>query len=254
MANVYKPSRAKIIRPAATRWIRIIEYANPEQILPPLMHEFFLELGYSSMYPNFKNLRIGAVHPFALLLFQEVMGVTKLDLSVFPSITISDSSDAEVYSELSRGYENYQLSAEHLAKIAGSASSGKLILSDENLLRLETAVAGGATINASKVSYRSNHNIDINIWSENKDLTSLIYDMVKHFIMGNINRLRIEGMDIQSPIGGRRSGDINVEFGRLLYGANVTVSAVIDTANMWVDVPIGEIATIITDPDYSVTS
>jgi len=253
MGSIYKPSRAKIIRPAATRKIRLIQYANPEQILPPLMQEFFIELGYSSMYPNFKHLRVGAVHPFALLLFQDSLG-QKLDLSIFPSITISDSSDTEVYSELGRGFENYQLTAEMLAYIVGSINAGKIIISDANLTRLQTAVADGSTINCSKVNYHSNHNIDINIWSENKDLTSLLYDMVKHFIMGNINRLRLEGIDIQNPIGGRRSGDINVEFGRLLYGANVTVSAVIDTANMWVDIPIGEIVTINPDPDYSVTS
>lgn len=249
MASQHKSSNAEIRRPAATQLIRIVEYTNPEKVFPKYLQQYFLEIGFSSLYPNFKNLRIGAVHPFALLLFQDVNG-QKLDTGVFPSITVSDTSDTEIDDELGRGYNEFQIDSSGLAKILGAVDQGKLILSDENRTRLEAAVADGATVKAVKHNYRSGHNIDLNIWSENKDLTSLIYDLVKHWVIGNIQMLHDEGIDVVNTVSGRRSGDINVEFGRILYGANVTVPATIETANLLIDLPYGAIQTINNDSIY----
>jgi hypothetical protein len=229
-----------------------MEYANPEIIIPRMLQDYFQEVGFSSLYPNFKTLRIGAVHPFALLLFQESLG-QQLDISVFPSITVADSSDTEVFSELGRGYENYMVDSEQLTAMLGQAEAGNLIISDDNISRIKTIIAAGGSISGTKTSYRSQHSVDLNIWSDNKDITSIVYDFVKHFIIGNIQRLHNEvGLDIQNPISGRRSGDINVEFGHILYGANITLSLTIDTASMILDVPVQEVVTILEDPTYHV--
>lgn len=249
MANQYKASSAEIRRPPDTQLIKIIEYANPELILPKMIQQFFLEIGFADLYPHFKTIRIGAVHPFALLLFQDVQG-QQLDLSVFPSITVSDSSDSEVFDDLSRGFQSYQLNQEQLAKLLGSVDSGDLIMSSTNRARLESAVQGGATVNATTRDFRANHNIDLNIWSENKDLTSILFDMVKHFVISNTDKLHASGIDVFEGVSGRRSGDINVEFGRILYGANVQMRAVIHTTSMTIDLPYTDIKYITPRGDY----
>jgi hypothetical protein len=166
---------------------------------------------------------------------------------------VSDTSDSETDDLLARGQENYQLNAEMLATILGAVQTGALLLSDENKATLQTATANGGTVNAVKINHRATHSIDLNIWSENKDLTSLIYDLVKQFIMGNLYALLQQGLTIHGSISGRRSGDINLEFGQLLYGANIVVPAVIDTATMVIDTPVGAINHIVPEPTYHET-
>lgn len=251
MAQIFSTTGAQVLRPDENIPIRVVEYANPEVILPTMIQEYLLEVGFSNLYPNFKHINIGAVHPFAVLLLQTVNG-TQLDLSVFPSITISDSSDSEVHSELGRGFENAMYTPSDLAQLLGQVTAGNLIMSDENVVRVQAEIDAGTSIMYTKTAYKAQHSVDMNIWTENKDLTSMVYDLLKHFIMGNIAELHSYGYDMNNPISGRRSGDINVEFGRLLYGANITMSVTIDTASMVLDLPFGEIATITPDPTFYV--
>lgn len=247
MPDIKTTSQAQIRRAL----VRVVEYANPELILPPLLREYFLEVGYSEMYPNFKGVRIGTVHPFALLLFQEVLG-QRLDLNVFPSVTVSDTSDTEVFDTLGRDIEDVVFNEEQITQMLGYVDSGQLLLADSGKTALLDAVAGGNVVTGRKVGYRVNHNVDLNIWSDNKDITSLVYDLVKHFIISNIAKLHEEGLDAQSAIVGRRSGDINVEFGSLLYGANITVPITIHTSSTLFDVEYGVIAEVdtVTEPTY----
>jgi hypothetical protein len=117
-----------------------------------------------------------------------------------------------------------------------------VITSASNMTRMKSATAGGKKINGVKHMFRANHNIDINIWGDNKDMVSLIFDLIKHFVISSIDTLHELGIDVNGSLSGRRSGDVNVEFGKLLYGANVTIPTVIQTTSMVVDLPIEEIA------------
>ena len=254
MGEIFKGSQATIVHPAATRTIRISEYINPELIFPDLLQGYFLEVGFSSMYPNFSTLRIGAVHPFALLLYQTIKG-QELSVNLFPSITVSDSSDTEVSDTLAREENQFTMGAAEVSTLIVYRDEGRILMSDDAVTRLGTATADDGRVVGHKKDIRSRHSIDFNIWSDNKDMTSLIYDLVKHFVVSEILTLHNEyGIDVIDPINGRRSGDINVEFGKLLYGANITVSATINLANMIVDLPEEEIATINQDPTFQVIS
>jgi hypothetical protein len=250
--NIYKASGATIVRGSASRYIRLIGYVNPEIIFPSMIQEYFTETGYSQMYPYFRTLRIGAVHPFAMLLFQEISGST-LDVNLFPSITIADTSDSETYDTLGRDRDDFMLGAEEVERLKYGVSTGSILTSDGNILMLENATKNGNKIYGTKSTYRSNHNIDMNIWGDNKDMISMIYDMLKHFIVAKRDTLREYGISIEGSVNGRRSGDINVEFGKLLYGANVTVPAIIETSSMVMDVSTEDIARINSTAEYSLT-
>ena len=250
--SIHKTSSAYVIKSAENSIIRVLEYLNPEVFWPQLLRAYFLEVGWSSMYPNFSTLRIGAVHPFALLLFQDVMG-QKLDLSIFPAITITDSNDSEVYDTLGRNVSMNMYDGADIAKIKAGKTSKQFLISDENMTKLETAVTGDEKIAGKRTSFRANHTVDLTIWSDNKDLTSILYDAVKQFILASMSLLHKSGFDIQNPVSGRRSGDINVEFGKLLYGASVTVPTVIDISTMEFDVSTEAIVNIATDPEYHTT-
>lgn len=240
MSNTIKVSGAQIIRPMETEIIQLVGYSNPEIILPNLIRDYFTRVGYMSMYPNFKTIRIGAIHPFAVLLYQEVSG-QQLDVSLFPSITIADTSDSENYQTLSRDIRETTFNESDVANLKYEVQKKTILTSDENIARLELATANGATVPCKIHSYRANHNIDLNIWGDNKDMVSLIYDLLKHCIISNINELHNLGIDVEGAVTGRRSGDINVEFGKLLYGANVTIPATITTHSMYVDITSNEV-------------
>lgn len=250
---IHKTSGAYITRPSATELIRLVGYANPEIILPGIIRKYFEEVGYMSMYPYFKSLRIGSIHPFAMLLYQETTG-QNLDVSLFPSITIADTSDAEVYDTLGREHEDIMLGASEVALLKAAVASGEILTSSQNIVRMEDVTKDGNKINGVMHTYNASHNIDLNIWGDNKDMVSLIYDLLKHCVLSNISKLHEQGIAIEAAMSGRRSGDINVEFGKLLYGANVTIPAVIKTKSMVIDLPVEEISAggIETTGNYSV--
>ena len=235
MSTAYKVSGATIKASSDMRTIRLVGYSNPEVIFPSLIRNYFLEIGFMEKYPYFKTLKIGSIHPFALLLAQEVAGA-KYDMSLFPSITIADTSDAEAQSVLARDRSEFMLTAKMVAEMKYEYNKGTILASAENIARLEAGTLNDSKLTAITKSYTANHNIDLNIWADNKDMVSIIYDILKHFIISNIEKLHREyNINIEESINGRRSGDINVDFGKLLYGSNITVPAKILTTSMEVN-------------------
>ncbi len=242
MSTLYKTSSATLVRGASNRIILIIDYMNPEIVWPQLLREYFLEVDYASLYPNFSTLRISAVHPFAVLLFQDVSG-QKLDTSVFPSITITDSTENEVFTTMGRGYAPFMLDGSNIVLLQAGKESGQMIISDTSLSRLQTAVADGGKVYGRKRSVHMKHTIDLSVWCDNKELTGILYDLLRQFAL-QTEKLHNLGFDIQDQISGRRSGDINVEFGKLLYGANISIPVIIETTMMEFDVSIDAIVNI----------
>jgi len=244
-------TNAKIIPSSSTKTIIIAEYVNPEAILPPLLQEYLAYIGFSDIYPNFGNVRVSAVHPFAVFLLATVLS-QKIDLGILPAITISDSTDGEDSSTLGREFVGGLLGSAEVASMKGYWVSKQLMTSAQNIARLEAATAGGAHVAFIKRSFNSKHSVDFNIWGDNKDVISALYDMVRLFLYNSIELIHDNGLALTGGITGRRSGDINIEFGRMLYGANITASVNILTSVMAVDIPTEIIDNIEVVPGYHV--
>jgi len=249
--QLYITSSANIIQSASARSIVIAEYVNPERILTPLLRDYLANLGFADIYPNFGNVRVSGVHPFAVFLLATVQG-TKIDLGILPAITISDSSDGEDAATMGRDYVGGTLGADDVARIKGFVQSGQLVTSASNIARLEAATQGGNRIVFTKRTMISKHNVDFNIWADNKDVTAILYDMVRLFLYNSIVLIGENGLSFLGGLTGRRSGDINLEFGRLLYGSNVTVPLSAPSSVMTVDIPIEIIDNIDVAPSYHV--
>ena len=253
--TTYKTSRA-YIRPAAAnqRFVRVLDSQNPEVVLSRLVREFFDEMGYSEMFPNFNNLRVGTVHPFAIMLAQDILEQPKT-ANLFPSITITDSNATEDSNILGDDREEVIFRAADMATLDGYRQAKEIHISDTAWAKMQAVVASIGYIVGTKRTFRTRSSIDFNIWSENKDITSFLFDMVTHFIVQKKSDIHTEySMDVGS-LSGRRTGDINLDFGMLLYGANVQVSAVLDHSAAVFDTSIGIITTIdtITRPDFHTT-
>jgi hypothetical protein len=210
-----------------TKLIQVVEYRNPEIILPKLIEWYFQELDLQNLHPNFPTIRVGNTHPFATLLYQDVYG-QQLDLSVFPSITLIDSSTSQTAMEVGNGNTNGVLNANDGSGLwqsfRAAIVSGQFLTSPANLALLDAAMLANDYVTFVSTRYITTSTIDCNIWTENKDLTSELYDICTHYFIDNKIALdRDQGLQILEGLSGRRSGDINLDFGKLLYGANITV-------------------------------
>jgi hypothetical protein len=245
-----RTSNAYVQKDSQLRTIRILDFENPEVLLAEKLRQFTVEVGYSEIMPHFQNLRIHTVHPFAMLLYQSSIG-ENLSMDMFPSVTVADSTDSQTEQTLGFEESNFALREPDIAHIRSLKDQQKVWIGDSNLNRLENAVSDGSEIMARSYRFQETHQIDFNIWAENKDVTSFLFDMVKAFIYQYRKQLYTEhGIALQGGIQGRRSGDINVDFERLLYGSNVTVTADIAYSTIEVDIPYGLIDGIVLDPHY----
>jgi hypothetical protein len=224
---------SSIVASGSTQNIQVVEVRNPEFILPPIISWYFKQLDLANLHPNFPTVRVGNTHPFAMLLYQEVQG-QDLDLSVFPSITVIDSSSSQIAMELGNGQTNGTLYNSGGASVLypvfrQGIVNGQFKTSMANVALLDAAMNSIGYVNYTSTRYVSQHNIDINIWAENKDFVSELFDLVSHFFIDNKIALHeSQGLQLIEAFNGRRSGDINLDFGKLLYGAVLTVPMMIE--------------------------
>jgi hypothetical protein len=235
MAQIFKSSRATVRTVDINqRYIYIVEAENPELPLAKALKEFLETVGYSSIFPNFNRVRVGTIHPFAILLAQEVLGENQ-NVNIFPSITIADTSlneDAEV---LADDYRAVVFSPKEIGVLDGFRQAGKVFVSDAGWQKIQDAINATGSVVGIVKRYHTGHSLDFNIWSENKEITSFLFDMVCHFVtQERVNVHNRDGLDL-TQISGRRSGDINLDFGKLLYGANVSVSMAMNHEAILID-------------------
>lgn len=243
MSKKFITTSAYIKAEPNTRLVYMVDSENPETALSTELRNFLGILGYSEIFPNFDNIRIGNVHPFAIMLAQEVLG-TDSNINQFPSITIADSSTDESESVLDDNYEVLQFDPEHIAGFNGYRDNKQIFVSDTGWDKVNEVVADKGYIIGYKRTFRTTHSMDFNIWTENKDVTGFLFDMVGQFIVQKKLDLHANyGIDL-GTISGRRSGDINLDFGMLLYGGNVTVRATMSHSSVLFDTSVSTIAEI----------
>jgi hypothetical protein len=254
MGSIYKTSQTSVITADPNqRYVYVLQAENPEEALVRYLRDFLKTVGFSSIFPNFNNIRIGSVHPFAILLAQDVLG-QKQSTNQFPSITIGDSSASEDAEVLGNDYRTFSMDAEEIVALGGYRDSGKIFCSDEGWTKIQEQVDSIGHIVGILRRYHTQHNMDFNIWSENKEVTSFLYDMVMHFITQRKADIHNElGYDFSS-VSGRRSGDINLDFGTMLYGANVSAQMSMDHEAILFDTGVVNISEIDTQslPEYFV--
>ncbi len=243
-------SRAEIVERAADKLIRIVEAENPETVLVTELRDYFDEVGFSNKFPNFARLNIGVVHPFIILLTGDLKGVAA-NFDVFPSVTVADSSMDETAETLARDQVFLAMGQEDIARLVGYVKSGELFISDTGIAILKAATMDGGTVVGRQMTHTTSHTFNFNIWTANRDVTSFLFDAVEGFLDAEVDNLHKKGIDIAGH-SGNRTGDINLDYGKILYGANVSASITIRSRTIVVNPRLGTIASIdtTTAPDY----
>ncbi len=226
------------------------EVHDPEVTVANALRDFLGKLGFSSLFPNFGSVRVTTVHPFAMFLFQQELG-KPIDESLLPSVTVQSSSDTEVVQMLAHEKTPIEITTSALTQLLAAVSAGSLFCSVEGIERLNTAIGGDVLLGEQK-SIQSDHQLNLNIWTDNKEMTGILYDIVRLFALNETDHLRDNGIDIIGQISGTRSGDINIEFGRLLFGANVVIPSRLKTSALEIKLhDIGRETDVEINPIYS---
>ncbi len=242
------------VGPSSSPNVVIYQYTNPEIVLTNLILEYLTKVGFNDLLPNYANVRVGAEHPFINFLYNDEQGLS-YDFNLLPSITLTDSSGDETLDTLSVGFENEIVDTAYVDALNGgtfnpSNNQGFLVTSTQNIARLKSATANGTILSGKKRWMTQRHIIEMSIWAEDKNVSSLLYDAVNTFTLDYMDQLHLLGIDF-AGISGKRSGDFNLDFGRLLYGSSVVMNAFVRVGVVEVDLETGVINSIKVNPTYT---
>ncbi len=225
--------------------ISVITYApDVESILVKELRTYILtEIRWGDIYENYQNIRISPIHPFAYLMDQAVNG-TKVPVDLFPSITVIEDTSSKTISLgiLKKNAKITQAELDHIV-----ANPDLYIISDTDFQALQTLITQKGYHYAEGCETTRNGNLSIEVWADNDELKSKIIDLVEAFFMG-IKRYEINeqyNVKIQEEtMQVNRSGNYNVDFGKLLFGGMIGINCDYPLAQYFVDSETGEIESI----------
>lgn len=237
--NLFLGSAAEVIKPGI---VKIITSKNPEEIFVEGLSAFIQDIGYSEVMPNFDTVNVGTVSPFAQMLYQEIQG-QKVSFEAFPAITIADIDQTESEMVLSDHVVDAVFDAASLAWLVAEKDAGRIFIADSNITKLEIATAGGNELSSVRRTATRQSTFVFSIWTQNKEVTSLLFDITGAFLLDKKIAMHEQDVDIFQA-SGSRSGDINMEFGAILYGASYRVDTRLHKTVMTIDADSGVVSDV----------
>ena len=219
--------------------VMIVGTRDSETNIVSLLRSYINTVGFSSKYPNFKGVNIGAVHPFILLMFADVMQQPQPQ-NVFPSVTVADTNFTETAETLANEFSYVNITAEVLAQLR---SDPEVFVSDEGVAKLDAAIAANGQVVGVMREFRHQHSMAFNIWADNRDVMGFLFDLVDGFFETEVQALHLKDIDVVSK-SGRKTGDVNMEYGRILYGSTISVDLTTTSRTIVANTEVVSIASI----------
>ena len=214
-------------------------------LLSSLQKHLVDEVHFEAIYANFGNVRVSAVHPFAILLEQQISGSTKR-INLFPSVTLIENiSNKNPALPLLIQYQDVVVAAAEVADITNNRD--KYIISDADLAALVALTEDEKTVNAKGTVTYIRGNFIAELWSENLKVKNRLFDVVRNFVLGVWRFTLLENYDIKlsETIEGERSGIYNYDFGKVLYGATLKFDADYSSIQYQVDTALADLTGVI---------
>jgi len=144
---------------------------------------------------------------------------------VFPSITVADASLGQEGETLSDEYREIAVDYEVALWIQSMQQQGTFFVSDTNMAAILAATVSGDSIVGIYHSTTKQHTINFSLWAANRDVTSLLFDLTLGCLLDQKATLKDEGVDSRE-VSGSRTGDINMDFGQMLYGSSASMPVI----------------------------
>lgn len=183
------------------------------------------EIDLAGKMPNFGDLRIGVIHPFAIATMQQAAGNQAPD-NLFPSLTVSRVEENKNEKNPMMQPNRKALTAETIDEYAATDARYRL-LSDDQVAKLKDAfqtLPANARLIVEEYVELEDFSLILTLWADNFDFKELLYDAAKFWVQTN-QQLFTNFNWINVGWTGDRDGLYNMDFGRLLYGASVTIRA-----------------------------
>ena len=221
----------------------ITSYPPIEDILLGKFRSYLYEdVRFAQLYPNFGNVNVSLVHPFAYLNDQKING-TQVPVELFPSVTIISNTDNQAV-EVPSFTESFQLTTEKLNLVKNDRDT--YIVSDQAVSDLETAIGAGDVFGQGGGT-RKRDEIALEVWAENIELKNKLYDLVMAFLTSPYRYELKSDHEIDiliHTINGTRGGNYNFEFGRILFGGMIQFNADYPIALYVIDAELGAFSAV----------
>lgn len=188
-----------------------------EELLRTAITGYFSDLRWSALYTNFPSINVSNDHPFERLLDGSE------DNTLFPAITIVSNTDGEI-PNASKGWETAELDDGDLDGFDNLSWH----VSDDALSDLRGALAEHKKVYGLSHSTVWRDSVSCEIWTENMQIKNDIYSLLLGYFTGPTIMEFKQATGVVIPtntVKGQRSGYYNYDFGRVLYGARISLEA-----------------------------
>lgn len=250
-SHIILPISGHVQAAAGNEPVVVTDLMSPETAVESYLKEYLVRTGFSSKYPNFKTVRVGTAHPLVILAFQ-MLSDQPASVELFPSVTVSYGQETEAAPLLGRGSSDVLLDYDAVHRIRMLRDAGRYFVSDANLDRLEAAVAANGQVMGFQVMTTWEGQLTLDIWSENRTVVVLLYDLIRGFLPAYKDRLGALGFSV-ATLQGTGALQVNIEFGKLLYGASVMSQMSVSGITQVLEIPLQTIESVTPSPDFEVT-
>lgn len=205
---------------------------NPDtvQLLVAELAAYFHDgVQVKAVFPNFGTIRIGDTHPFAILNMALVNGV-KEPGNLFPSVTIAMVEDALGPGVLNLEGNVIEITDEWLATQVNNP-----LIRNEQIQELRDFITTEGRNPFGIVSVdRFEQRVVFAVWTENNEVKNYLYKHLRSFIYTHQELFLSLEME-NWTLSGTPYGLYNLDFGRILYGAELAMTATRSQANVFID-------------------
>ena len=226
----------------------VITYApDIEEILIEELKVFlFEEMRFSKIYPNFGNVRVSGIHPFAHFFDHQING-NQVPVDLFPSIIVVADNDIKVPQvDVPAFSKDIKITASEIEDIVSNRNL--YIISDEDLAALQTLTENNQFVWSKGSGTVKRATISIEVWCDNIKLKNRLYDLAEAFLSGpkryEINE-KYNIKIVEESISGEKSGNYNFDFGKILYGGVIQFPVDYQINQYIVDEDIGTFDSVI---------
>lgn len=197
-----------------------------EQIITDMVREYlYKDIKFAEVYPNFGNVRVEMVHPFAYFVDNQVNDAP-IPQGLFPSITIvSDNDQKNPEVDTQTHLSDIKITTAEILDIKENRKH--YIMSDENLAALDQLTQGTSFVWAKGFSQLRRASVVFEIWDLNPKVKNALYDLTMFFLLGTKRFTLNVDYDIvidEKSISGEKSGNYNYDFGKMLHGGMIRCS------------------------------
>jgi hypothetical protein len=228
-------------------------FVNKMPALEMLVEELQKFLGpdgidFGAIYPNFPAVRISEITPFAFLVDQKMNGTEVHQVNLFPSVTLAHTNERKPEGgDFPVLTENFKFTSAEMADIVANPKRYEIKPAAVSALAAATSAPGSYVWGKATATHRR-FTLALDLWDAVHELKNVLYDIVMAWLTSDIRNTLDDTYNVklwENQITGNKTGIYNYDFGRILYGAALTIPVDYPVQTIVVDTETLEVSEVI---------